>query len=367
MEFLAQPRFSQMLQRIVRHAAHLTQCPIAFLYACIDRQWVLLSTQGIGPLDWVNWRPPHQRMAPLGATTFEIGDMATHPLTKTSSMVQSAPYFRYSIGTPVEYRQIGRGENYIALWCVDFQPRTPSADKIKSLVRFADIASNVLELIHDLWRFETREPEAVPCTQAASQYTLFEQSQPLAPAASQAAAVACDIVSQFLGETLIHRQRLLHRGDRTYFSARSWRKSIKTYQIEAVRQLKRNPPDHFVDMICIDLEKLVVNIVGKTPTGCVVPVPCGHSGPNCLSQRVAEGLAKRLKLPCLIAFDDLAQKGSSHPKTNAKRPAMTLAKQVQGPVILVDDIATSGSHIAEAAAILGRYSDSVTPLAWIAD
>lgn len=367
LDFLTQPRFSQMLQRVVRHAAYLTQCPVAFLYACIDRQWVLLSTQGLGPLDSVNWRPPRQKMVPLGATTFEVGDLATFPLTKDSTMVLSAPHLRYSIGTPVECRQLVKGEDYIAIWCVDFQPRTPSADRVKSLVRFADIASNVLELIHDLWRFEARQPELVSRKQDPSQSTDLEQSMIFDPAAAIAAPIIYDIASRFLSETLIHQQRLLRRGDRIYFSARSWRKSIKTYQIDAVRQLKHNPPDHFIDMICIDLEKLVVNIVGKTPTGCIVPVPCGHSGPNCLARRVAERLAERLRLPCEIAFADLVQKGSSHPKTNVKRPAMTLVKEVQGPVILIDDIATSGSHITEAASIVGRFSDSVTPLAWIAD
>ena len=45
-------------------------------------------------------------------------------------------------------------------------------------------------------------------------------------------------------------------------------------------------------------------------------------------------------------------KGSSHPKSNLKRPKIVQNRHVPGPALLVDDVATSGVHLSEASNIL---------------
>jgi hypothetical protein len=174
-------------------------------------------------------------------------------------------------------------------------------------------------------------------------------------------------VSRFLDETLIRAQRLNRRNQTSYLGVRRWRSAIKQHQIAALRALKSDPPAAFVDAVVAELADAVRTVYGAPGNCIVVPVPCGHSGPGCLSSRLAQGLADALGTTMVDAFDPIALvKGSSHPRRNAARPSMRLAKPVDKPVILVDDVASSGSHIDEAATLLRGNAPSVWPVAWIA-
>ncbi|MGL4404534.1 MAG: hypothetical protein ACRCT6_02145, partial [Notoacmeibacter sp.] len=59
------------------------------------------------------------------------------------------------------------------------------------------------------------------------------------------------------------------------------------------------------------------------------------------------------------------QKGVSHPKQNVKRPPMKMTRIIDEPVLLVDDVATSGSHLEEAVALLKPTCGAVLPIAWL--
>jgi predicted amidophosphoribosyltransferase len=87
-----------------------------------------------------------------------------------------------------------------------------------------------------------------------------------------------------------------------------------------------------------------------------------------LAARLAAAVAKRLNLPHIAAFADLPRTGGSHPRGNTRRPAMQLTQPVTEPVLLIDDVATSGAHLAEAAIALKEGgAPAVLPLVWIAD
>lgn len=175
------------------------------------------------------------------------------------------------------------------------------------------------------------------------------------------------ILGQFLFETLLPKTRLLQRKGSNYLAVRSWRKSVKTYQIAALKALKTDLTDNVIDRIASEMAASAHAVHGDLKGAKVVPVPCGHSGPGCLSERVAKALASKIGTEMVRAFDCLDVAGSSHPKTNAKRPAMKLLDAPQGRVILVDDVATSGSHIEEARRLLSKSASSVWPIVWIAD
>ncbi len=174
-------------------------------------------------------------------------------------------------------------------------------------------------------------------------------------------------VSRFLDETLIRAQRLNRRNQTSYVGVRRWRSAIKQHQIAALRALKSDPPTAFVNAVVAELADAVRTVYGAPEGVVVVPVPCGHSGPGCLSGRLAQGLADILGVTMVEAFDPIdVARGSSHPRRNAARPSMRLAHPVDKTVILVDDVASSGSHIDEAATLLRRTALAVWPVAWIA-
>lgn len=179
----------------------------------------------------------------------------------------------------------------------------------------------------------------------------FERSGPLA---------------QFLDETLVRSQRLYRRNETNYVGIRRWRSTIKSHQISALRALKSDLSDDFVIGIARELADAVRAVYGSPDACVVVPVPCGHSGDGCLSKRLGRALADELGIKVVDAFAPIGSAmGSSHPKKNGKRAAMRLTQIVNQPVIIVDDVVTSGSHIDEAASALRHHVPSVWPVAWI--
>jgi hypothetical protein len=143
--------------------------------------------------------------------------------------------------------------------------------------------------------------------------------------------------------------------------------TVKDVQLEALKALKRDPGDAFLDAVAEDMAQAAGALFGSGTFQAVAAVPCGSSGPNCLAARLARLIAVRLGVDVIEPFEPLPQQGSSHPKNNLKRPAMKLRSKPTVPILLIDDVATSGAHIAEAAQLLRRSAPAVLPLVWIAD
>ncbi len=177
---------------------------------------------------------------------------------------------------------------------------------------------------------------------------------------------ALEPTAEFLFETLAERRAIRSRAGVSYVTLRAWRKPVRDYQLNALKALKRHRPRAFVDRIAAEIEASVQMLVGGAAFKCVVPTPCGHSRTDeCLSVAIARALAARLNLPMAQAFAHQRLKGSSHPKANATRPPLVLRQPVTEPALLVDDVATSGSHLAEAATLLKPHCGAVLPIAWI--
>lgn len=173
--------------------------------------------------------------------------------------------------------------------------------------------------------------------------------------------------ARFLMETLVGRRTIRNRNSISYLTIRSWRQPLRKFQIAALLALKGRVPAEFADGIAGEIAEGVGGLVGTAAFKTVVPVPCGHSSPEgeCLSVAIGRSLAAQLGLPMVQAIESQRLKGSSHPKTNAKRPPMALAHKVDGPVLLVDDVATSGAHLQEAVELIKPHCGSVLPVAWI--
>lgn len=169
----------------------------------------------------------------------------------------------------------------------------------------------------------------------------------------------------FLDETLVRRRSIRTRHALSYITLRAWRRPIRDYQISALKALKANIPPDLPRFIADELAEEARSLIGLAAFRAVVPVPCGHSHEACLSLEIARALAATIGQPVVQAFVTQRRPGVSHPKENAKRPPLTLSRPVLEPVILVDDVATSGSHLEEAAELLRPHCGALLAIAWI--
>lgn len=170
----------------------------------------------------------------------------------------------------------------------------------------------------------------------------------------------------FLFDTLVQRRSVRARDGVNYMSLRSWRQPLKEFQVKALKGLKAYPGTEFPKQIGAEIAEEIISLLGTGAFDAVVPMSCGHSkGQQCLSVEIARGVGRSLNIPVVQAFARQYLAGSSHPKQNKNRPALRLVVPVEGSILLVDDIATSGMHLAEAATLLRPHCKMVLPMAWI--
>jgi predicted amidophosphoribosyltransferase len=175
-----------------------------------------------------------------------------------------------------------------------------------------------------------------------------------------------EATAAFLLETLVRRRALRSRKDVSYVTLRSWRQPIRAHQIAGLKAVKRHAPASLAAEAAAEIADDVRSLFGSQGFRAVVPMPCSHSAQGrCLSIAIGQALARDLDLPLVHALAIAPRKGSSHPKENAARAPMALAAPVEGPVLLIDDVATSGQHIEEATRLLRANGASVLALAWI--
>ncbi len=171
---------------------------------------------------------------------------------------------------------------------------------------------------------------------------------------------------RFLLDTLVRRRTLRERNGISYLTIESWRQSIRTYQIAALKALKGKVPPEMSQAAASRIADEVGRVVGMGAFSFIVPVPCSNSGPDsCLSLEIARALGSITGLPVVQCLSLPPGGGSSHPKKNVHRPRMTLVEKIPGPALLVDDVATSGAHIEEATKLLRTCCNAVMGVAWI--
>ncbi|MCB1378490.1 MAG: hypothetical protein KDK89_09025 [Alphaproteobacteria bacterium] len=172
---------------------------------------------------------------------------------------------------------------------------------------------------------------------------------------------------QFLLSTLVERRQLITRNGFSFTGSRTWRSQIKPYQIEALRALKRELPESFVEVVADEIAASAKLQFGATSLVNVIPIPCGSSGkPDGFSVRIAERVATKMGCHFENILVSSAKKGSSHPKTSARLAPLQLAKRVEGLSLLVDDVASSGRHMELAMRCLRSNAIDCVGTVWIA-
>lgn len=189
---------------------------------------------------------------------------------------------------------------------------------------------------------------------------------PATACTAQPCSPPLDPISSFLLDSLVLRPTLLERNGVHFVSVRRWRADMKPYQIEALRLIKRDPSARFVNAVTHDVLSNLESFLGGRVYRYVVPMPCSRSLPDaCLPTLIAEKIAARLGLTLLQALACDPADGKSHPRRNLDRSPLRLIAPVPGPAILIDDVATSGSHIEEASRLLLPHAQALFAIAWI--
>lgn len=196
---------------------------------------------------------------------------------------------------------------------------------------------------------------------------LLQQDRQSMPGGFAEAPPRWEVGSKFLLDTLVNKQKLHHRNHVSFVSVRSWRQPIKEYQISALTSLKEVAPAFLAEIIAGEIVDCARRLFGADGLKMVVPVPCGSSGrKDCLSVQLARRVADHLGLQFAEVLEPIgAIPGKSHPKKSAQLQRFKLTGKVAGPILLVDDVATSGRHMELAISSLKRRGLPVVGLTWI--
>ncbi len=166
--------------------------------------------------------------------------------------------------------------------------------------------------------------------------------------------------------SLVWRPCFRSRKDVSYLGVRSWRSDAKRADIDALKDVKRDCRADVIDAAATDLTLVASSFGGPLSGWTVTTVPCGHSRrPDCFAKQLAQRCAVQLGLPFLQVWADRYVSGSSHPKEFAKLPPLEWVAAPPGPMLLIDDVATSGWHMEEALLALRSRGVTALGLVWI--
>lgn len=172
--------------------------------------------------------------------------------------------------------------------------------------------------------------------------------------------------AQFLIKTLVTHHSLLKRNNCRYLALRSWRSAIKEHQIAALKALKTRLSKQFVSAVAGEFVAATTEIFGTEHIKAVIPIPCGNSGlADCLSVQLARAIAAEVSVPMVEALEGQGGMGGSTPRKSARLSPYRVKEQVSGPVLLVDDVASSGRHMELATLALRDSGCSVHGMVWI--
>lgn len=175
-----------------------------------------------------------------------------------------------------------------------------------------------------------------------------------------------DPMMDFLLRTLVKKRSLRTRKATHFIALRSWKKSVRDTQIAALRSVKSQLSAAAIGVMSDEIVEAVRQLYAGMKFAAVVPVPCGSSGSDrCLSLALAEAVAKRLGVRYCAALISSAEPGSSHPRKSARLADFQVKEKITGQVLLVDDVATTGTHIELATKALRAGGASPLAIAWI--
>ncbi|QCO07524.1 hypothetical protein [Azospirillum argentinense] len=166
--------------------------------------------------------------------------------------------------------------------------------------------------------------------------------------------------------SLVWRPAFRSRNAVAYLVTRSWRADVKKPDIGALKEAKRCCAPEVIGAAAADVVTVARTLGGPLDGWTVTTVPCGHSRRHdCFGKQLAQRCAVLLGLPFVQVWADRFVSGVSHPKEFAKLPPLEWEQEPPGPMLLVDDVATSGWHIEEGLNALRGRGVAALGLVWI--
>ena len=151
-----------------------------------------------------------------------------------------------------------------------------------------------------------------------------------------------------------------------FLSLRSWRMSVKDTELKIVKEWKSDVNDEIVLAVATEIASSLRQTLITFDHWVVTSAPRGHSkGERHFSTEIGKAVADELNCEYRRMFADRERKGSSYPTKYAENDDIQLLEGEPSSdlVILIDDIASTGSTIEKCMSLL--RDATVIPLAWM--
>ena len=273
----------------------------------------------------------------------------SHPLSRINPSAKSAVI----VAVPFQ----GQRKGYIALLLNS--PKEPQFDAAQ-LFQLAALAGAIIE---NHGHAELTEDQPII---RVSQAIGFQESSAISEARISEPQGE-EAILAFLTRTLPKKPAIKSRDGVSFLVIRRWKSQLKDTQIAAMQGLKVSSQSSTAIFAATEIVEVITQLLPVSSFAAIVPIPGGSSGiANSLSVQIAEQVAFQLNLPlrkCLIA--EHVQIGSSHPKKSYKLKPYTVEGKYNDRVLLIDDIATTGTHLEKASKALIKAGSQAVSVAWI--
>lgn len=174
------------------------------------------------------------------------------------------------------------------------------------------------------------------------------------------------VLDAFAYAPFMHKRR-----DVRFHSIRKWRLQAKDAQMKLLLEMKRTCDPTIIDAIASEIVNLLKDEY-RIGTGAITNPPPGGSGKKAKGKHfataIALAVARQLGLPYFAAFHPRLHTKGHSPKAQVfgDLPPLTLNESPPAsPIILIDDVSTYGTTIAEATDLL-QAATAVIPIVWLA-
>jgi predicted amidophosphoribosyltransferase len=166
--------------------------------------------------------------------------------------------------------------------------------------------------------------------------------------------------------SLVYRPALFRRNEIRWIAAYAWRSRARVRGLRILKQEKEALDPVLIADAAQSIATLVREIFGNKPVDAITCIPCGHSRrADCFGKQLAQSVASAIDIPFLQIFADRPCPGSSHPRQCTTTPQLRQVADPPRSVMIIDDVATSGWHLEEAALMLRRSGVAASSIVWI--